>query len=605
MDRLSEEVRRLVVEAAFEAVVVLDGPTIVWCNQAMAELVGVPREDLIGRSGLDFATDDDRDRVVEAIQQARAEPYQITVVRADGARRRVEVRGRTTHVQGKPLRVTALRDRTTEVAAEEALRRSEARYRRLFEVAADGIMVMGLDGRPREVNDRFCALVGRPRESILGHAPDLVVADLDENPMRLDRLGQEGPYVISRRLRHGDGHEIVVEVAVASFGDEEAVAVFRDVTDRERAAAEKAQLRDRLQAAKRLEALSRLAGGVAHDFNNLLTVIVAATDAIRAGEVDEVGAIVEATERAAEVTAQLLDFSQHGPRRAKAFDLGDHLRGLVPLLQRLLGATELRVDIAPEPLPAHADSAQWTQVVMNLVLNAGDVTPLDQPIDVRLTREATPRGALLVLEVEDRGPGIPPEIRDRIFEPFFTTKRVGEGTGLGLSTVHGVVSMVGGHIQVESSSAGTCFRVSIPAREAAAPPAPWRSPGPRTLRVLLVEDDEPVRRSLARILVRAGHAVVEAGDLAGGRAALATAGVFDVILSDVVMPNGSGVGILADAGDVPVILMSGFPREDLVGAPPSVRFLAKPFGSAELLAALELVADQKGMSSPGKGTSSP
>ena len=346
---------------------------------------------------------------------------------------------------------------------------------------------------------------------------------------------------------------------------------------RQRAAQTLRRKEDLLRQAQRMEAVGELAGGIAHDFNNLLTVISGYAAGLRVssrlGEEERlhVEQIARAGERAAGLTSRLLAFGRRQRREPRNLDLGARIATLEPMLQRTLGPSIQLVIERQANLPAvHADPAQLDQVVLNLVLNARDAVGEHGSITLATKRVRSHRERAVCLEVSDDGCGIAPEHRDRIFEPFFTTKAVGQGTGLGLAMVHGIVHQSGGSIEVESEvGVGTVFRVILPVAEGmvADPitplPTPARLASELSGRILLVEDEQQVRDLAVYALRAAGFAVFPAAD---GEQGLALAQDdlrgFDAIVTDVVMPRLSGPEMVAQLPpryrDVPVLYISGY-----------------------------------------------
>ncbi len=375
---------------------------------------------------------------------------------------------------------------------------------------------------------------------------------------------------------------------------------------------ERRQAEDQLRQAQRIEAIGRLAGGVAHDFNNLLTVIAGYTDILSetTGHSDEMAAHVEqirrATERATTLTQQLLAFSRKQVLQPRVVDLNEVVRGLEPMLRRLIGEDiDLLVQLDAQPLAVVVDPGQMEQVIMNLATNARDAMPrggqvLMETRHVTLDAEhigdrpgMTP-GVYVQLAVTDSGDGMTDETRARVFEPFFTTKGPGEGTGLGLSTAYGIVKQSGGWIWVYSEAQGTTFKIYLPSTSApiaAAPPAPAAKRRPvATETVLLVEDQVDVRALAARILRRDGYVVIDA---ASGAEAIARAaahhGPIDVLLTDVVMPGVSGREVAerlaAARPGLRVLFMSGYTDNVIAQRgvlDPGTAFLAKPFTADQL-----------------------
>ncbi len=360
-------------------------------------------------------------------------------------------------------------------------------------------------------------------------------------------------------------------------------------------------LEEQLRQAHKMEAVGRLAGGIAHDFNNLLTGILAPAElALAQLPADsparpELQEIVQAATRAAALTRQLLTFSRRQVPRPATLDLNEVVRGAELMLRRTIGEhIHLQLQLAPAPLPAFADRSQLEQVLLNLVVNAREAMPEGGELLI----ETAPSGSDVALSVTDTGAGMDPETLSRIFEPFFTTRGVGRGTGLGLSTVYGIVTQFGGHVSVHSAPGrGSTFRVALPRH--LAPPGPSDAEAPASLgelarggsgTVLLVEDEAAVRQPLSRMLERLGYAVVTATD---GPAALA---LFesdprrvDVVVSDVVMPRMGGRALLerlrALRPGLPAVLISGY-DESVAGVTETpdelTAFLNKPFTAAEL-----------------------
>jgi CheY-like chemotaxis protein/two-component sensor histidine kinase len=355
-----------------------------------------------------------------------------------------------------------------------------------------------------------------------------------------------------------------------------------------------------------MEAIGRLAGGVAHDFNNLLTAINGHArlllEDLPAGSqlANDARQILSAGDRAIGLTRQLLAFSRKQVMEQRAVDLRRLAGDMEQMLRRLIPAPiELVLEAEDQPVIARADPSQLGQVLMNLVVNAVDAIEVTGRITLRVGHASmTPElaaeipwtvrtGRYAQLTVQDTGSGIPDHVMDQIFEPFFTTKSEGRGTGLGLSTVYGIVKQSGGHVLVDSEpGVGTTFRVLLPVA-ADVPEEPVEeqelSRMPRGATILLVEDDVAVRTLATRVLERLGCRVLTATN---GREALEIADAnpdIDLVLSDVVMPEMSG-GELVDRlraahPDMKVVLTSGYSEADLQGEvrQRGAAFLAKPF----------------------------
>jgi two-component system cell cycle sensor histidine kinase/response regulator CckA len=402
------------------------------------------------------------------------------------------------------------------------------------------------------------------------------------------------------------------------------VGVSFDTSDRR-------ALEEQLRQSQKLEAVGKLAGGVAHDFNNLLTVIRGSNEFVREmlppdaeihAEVDEIAA---ATERAAALTRQLLAFSRKQMLTLQVLDVNAVVVVVERMLTRLIGEDiALRTVLDPALGTVLADRGQIEQVLMNLAVNARDAMPLGGTLtittaNVQLEEDASTLGvdvrpgAYVMLAVRDTGHGMDPATLEHAFEPFFTTKGVGHGTGLGLSTVYGIVRQSGGSIRAFSEpGAGAEFKIYLPQREqrVAAATAAARRDVRGTERVLLVEDEEPVRRVARRVLEKLGYSVVEAPDGPTAVALFREHGdTIDLVVSDTVMPEMDGRALVEALRrlrrDVPALYMSGYTDDEIVrrGVDPSSAFLQKPFTAQSLGAAVRDTLDRavSGRAVSGRG----
>jgi CheY-like chemotaxis protein len=385
--------------------------------------------------------------------------------------------------------------------------------------------------------------------------------------------------------------------------------VWKVTTEAPRAAAQ-ADLEQQIRQGQRLEAVGQLAGGVAHDFNNLLTVIggnielalAEVDDPVVKGDLQEV---LRSAERATELVRQLLEFSRVDSVEARVVGLNEAVARVRRLLARLLPENiEIRTELAEEQPSILADPGQLEQVLLNLVVNARDAMPAGGVVSICTHADAE----IVTLEVSDTGAGMDDFTRERIFNPFFTTKAPGEGTGLGLSTVHGIVNSAGGEIGVESKlGAGTIFTVTFPRisdTTAECAPAPRGFVHGAGQRILLVEDEEMVRAVTAEMLSRAGYTVVTATD---GEDALRVVEEeeqpFDLLFTDLMMPRMTGTELAAQlrarGQDLPVVYSSGYTKNMLVDGEPDDRtvVLSKPFSSEALSSAVhELLSGAVGTS---------
>ena len=380
------------------------------------------------------------------------------------------------------------------------------------------------------------------------------------------------------------------------------VVLTDEISERARVEQALRESQAQLRQSQKLEAIGTLAGGIAHDFNNLITVITGYTQLalMRADpttpEAADLRQVVEASDRAATLTHQLLAFSRKQVLQPTVLDLAEVSRGIAPMLQRIIGEhIELRLESSGPLARVRADRGQLEQVLLNLAVNARDAMPEGGLLTIATSNVGDAPGApsrAVSLVVTDTGIGMPDEIRERIFEPFFTTKEPGKGTGLGLSTVYGIINQSGGTIAVESAPRrGTSFRIALPAAEtmgdgAARVPDDGELPsGFET--VLIVEDAEDVRILARRTLEERGYTVLVARN-ADEAMEIASARKIDVLLTDIVMPQTSGPQLVAryqSLHNAPlVVYMSGYADEALsqYELDPNVVFLRKPFSPASL-----------------------
>jgi two-component system cell cycle sensor histidine kinase/response regulator CckA len=405
------------------------------------------------------------------------------------------------------------------------------------------------------------------------------------------------------RMRAADGTWMEVETtATGQLDDPDVQGIVlnsRDVTERKR-------LETQLRQSQRLESVGQLAGGIAHDFNNFLSVIRGyarfLTEAMDEDEPLRSDAleIERAAERASRLTSQLLVFSRNEVVQRRVMDLADVLGGLTTLLARTVGEdVSFQTDVERPLRRVQADPTQMEQVIVNLVVNARDAMPSGGELRIELGNapEALDGAHAVRLMVCDTGDGMAPHVVERAFEPFYTTKPKGAGTGLGLATVYGIVTQTGGTVEIQSApGSGTTIEVLLPATDAELPAMPASDNGADGATggetILVVEDEEAVRRLTSRILTREGYNVLEAPD---GPRAIDTwdehPGAIDLLLTDVVMPGMSGKE-LADRLGIEPVFMSGY-TDDVISrhGMDGVRLVQKPFDAQTLLGAIRSALD--------------
>jgi len=510
-----------------------------------------------------------------------------------------------------------LMDVTERYKAAAQLEESEQRYRSLFDHHPDAVFSLGLDGEFLSAN-RMCGVIAgyEPAELIGKSFAPLILDEHFELVQQRFRAAVAGtPQSYQAAIVNKDGHRVDLDVAnIPILIGGKVVGIFgvaKDVTARN---ALEAQLRQ----SQKMETVGQLAGGVAHDFNNILAAISGFAELLRDDlEPDDprradTEEIIKGTRRGSELTRQLLAFSRKQVLQPVTVDLNLVVEETAAMLRPLLGATLHLVTLhAPLPAPVFADRTQLEQVLVNLALNARDAMPdggtLTIEVGVRPALHGTMSSpAMVVLEVTDTGLGMTPEVAARIFEPFFTTKPLGQGTGLGLATVHGIVQQSGGTVRVRTApGAGTTFTVSLPLADpvSVAPNAVGAAVAQQAVgTVLLVEDEEAVRTIAQRILQRAGYRVLVARHGADALRMLAESPeTVDVLLSDVAMPEMGGVELARLAAErspgIRIVLMSGYANADVgtIGNGGVVhRFLAKPFTVPALLETLREVVEDAG-----------
>ena len=507
-------------------------------------------------------------------------------------------------------------DITERRKAEEALRRSEESSRALVQHATYGIYRSSPEGRFLAVNPALVKLLGYPSEDAL-LAVDMardVYADPAERPQVIARFDHsDAVQGVDVTWKRWDGRKILVRLSGRAVRRRDGSidcfeTLAEDVTERR-------ALEEQLRQSQKMEAIGQLTGGIAHDFNNLLTIILANAELIaRALPTDRSDAqadlrdVISAALRGRVMVKELLGFARRSSLNLTAVDLCGVLADLSGMLRRILPADVEIVTAGDEGLPeVRADLHATEQILFNLVTNARDAMPNGGVLRietrrVHLTDEqrasggATHDGDFVCLAVEDTGVGMDEQTRQRIFEPFFTTKPVGRGTGLGLATVYGLVRQHGGSIEVDSEPGkGTRVRVYFPAAEVAATPL-QRTSGPQQARggsetILLVEDDDQLRRATKRVLEDAGYQVLTAADGQEALDVLRQQGEgIRLVVSDLVMPRLGGRALHDQARRegraMPFLFASGYSDGDRSGrAPldPSLPFLFKPWTPNDLL----------------------
>lgn len=634
--RQSEERHRAILTTAMDGFCRLDlQGRLLEVNEAYCRMSGYRAEELLAMRITDLEALETASDTADRIEKIRAQGedrFESQHRRKDGTILELEASVKYEPTDGGSLFVF-VRDITAHKKAEEALRTSERRLREAQAVGHTGYL--DWDVRTNEIvwSDETCRIYGfEPGEytPTLESTAGLVPPEDREFVGRqlADALAGNSDYDVEHRVVRPDGQIIHVhargKVTRATDGTPlRMMGTVVDITERKQSEEEKERLQLQLAQAQKMECIGRLAGGVAHDFNNLLTVIngyaaflsdhLADRDPLRryAFEIGEAG------QRAATLTSQLLAFSRKQAIAPKPINLNAVIADAERMLHRLIGEdVELVSSLAPHLGPVMADPDQIHQVILNLAVNARDAMPNGGKFQITTAEieldetaaanhaDAAP-GRHVLMTVTDDGTGMTEEVRRKIFEPFFTTKEQGRGTGLGLATVYGIVRQNGGWIDVHSEiGRGSTFRIYLPridtgsvAADEAKPVAATPSRGAET--VLIVEDQQAVRRLARMILEAHGYHVLEAADGAEAQAvAGGHTGEIELLLTDVVMPGMDGF-LLSDhlrdlRPNLRVLLMSGY-AEDVItkrsGLGRGCAYIQKPFGPSELAAKVRFILD--------------
>ncbi|MGH9942239.1 MAG: PAS domain-containing hybrid sensor histidine kinase/response regulator [Pyrinomonadaceae bacterium] len=526
-------------------------------------------------------------------------------------------------IEGRAVgRVWSFRDVSEQRRAEESLRRSEERYRALAETATDAIITINAAGQIAYVNEAARRVFGYEAEEMVGQrlhlllpeyirkAYDSALGDLDEVKRRF------GPWAVTELPGlTRSGREIPLEISFSEFskdGERFVTAIMRDISERKETEERLRQMNLQLLLSQKLEAVGTLTGGIAHEFRNILTAITMHTGFLRkkAGDNENlqrhVRGIAEAGQRARTITDQLLAFSRKEMRNPSVLDLNKEIRGVVRTVQPELPGVRVELDLQSDLSRVLMDRSQLGQLLLNLIVNAREAMPqsgtlIIQTDEIYVDEESAQRrgivrpGYYVRVRLTDTGVGMDDETQKRIFEPFFTTKDVGQGTGLGLSMVYGIIKVSKGYVLVESTpGVGTTFEIFLPqvgasdtvakgAREQqrSSPTAESIPFGHAT--VLLVEDEQALRELIAEELHEAGYRVLNARHGEEGlQIAESYLGPIDLMISDLKMPEMGGEELAerlcAARPETKVLFISGFPQESFRGGSGKlVHFLQKPF----------------------------
>jgi len=631
--RESEDRLRAFHEATFEGIVITEESQLIDANTAFTDLFGYELDELIGESVTKLVTPEDRDLVMSNIRSGYDKPYEHLALHKDGSIFNVEVCGKGVRYKGRQCRITAIRDVTERKRAEQAITESEERYRAIFDGAAEGILVMDVETkRFTYANPASCRMLGYSEEELRGiEIADIHPQEVSDHVFSEFKAQEPGEMSLARDVPflRKDLTVISADVNTARVVIDSRqcnVGFLTDITERK-------EVQDQFIQAQKMEAIGRLAGGIAHDFRNQLTVIQGYAGMLESQSLvteegrEYVREMIEAARRSTELTGQLLAFSRKQMLRPEILDLNVIVDNMAKALPRIIGE-DIRLIVVPgENLGSvRVDQTQLQHAMMNLASNARDAMPTGGELVIQTANTeldeafvkphpGTRPGRYVVLSMSDKGIGMDADLLGRIFDPFFTTKGVGEGTGLGLSMVHGFVRQSGGLVTADSSPGeGTMFNIYLPRVDAEATPGvdtETRGELPRgTETVLLAEDEDAVRNIVTRVLRKNGYTVMETGNPAE---ALSLGERFDdaidLLVTDVVMPGMDGVQLAERLKnirpDLKVIFISGhadklLAQHGMGGKLTDV--ILKPFSGAELCTKVRQVLDADQESARAKPT---
>ena len=641
IERVRRDHERLaaIVEESHDGILVTDAELrIAYVNSAFAGDLGREPSDVVGLGALELADGVLSAASITAIGEVvrSGKPWlgEVDWRRTDGTVGQVDLRitprlAADGTVEGH---VVVARDVTERKLIQNALDLSELKYSAAFHTSPDAVNLNRLsDGLYLDISDGFTSTTGFTRDDVAGKtsAEIAIWADRETRNQLVAGLGADGVvHNLEMRFRRKDGSlgDALMSARVIEVDGEPCIlSITRDITDRteaeKRFRAERRMLEEQLAQAQKMEAIGRLAGGVAHDFNNLLTAIRGFAELHLADHApDDPGRadvleIQRAAERATQLTMGLLAFSRRAEAHPVLLDIAGLAHDRMALLRRLVGedvVVQLHAD--PKVSLVFADPVQIEQVLLNLAANARDAMPTGGSLGIEVkdvllgdafvsAHPGSATGRHVLLGVSDTGIGMDAATQEHIFEPFFTTKPLGEGTGLGLASVYGIVKQAGGYIDLESRpGGGSVFRGYLPATEGAAPRAEATHPADSARRgghetVLLVEDEPAVRLFAQRVLQERGYRVFAFGDPSLALDfAIRDPTSYDALVTDVIMPTISGSKLAERIAlvrpELPVLFMSGYEAGALPDGAP--RPLAKPFSAQDLADAVAALFGRTG-----------
>jgi len=630
----SEARFRALHNASFGGIAIHDNGMILETNQGLSDMSGFSYDELIGMNGLLLVSDNCRDMVVSNIMSGYGKRYRAEGQRKDGSLYPLEIQGKQIPYHGKEVRVTEFRDITESIKTETELKKRDQQFRDIatnvpgviYQFYAKSDKEYGLHYVSQKVSEIFG--IDNEADTFFERFIERVSPEETEYFMKsIDKAVKEkSQWEYVGRFVRPDGVLIWfkgIATPAPDSSDDETIfnGLLFDLTSEKEAISQRERLEEQLRQAQKMEAIGRLAGGIAHDFNNLLTAIIGNADLALLSITEEdlvwdnIKDISSTAERAAELTRQLLAFSRKQIIKPIIVNVSSVLSDIESMLRRVIGEDiNLNFSIAENLHSIKADPTQIEQLIVNLSVNARDAMPKGGQLtvatkNIHLDSSGSkifidaPEGDYIELTISDSGTGIPIEIQDRVFEPFFTTK--GDlGTGLGLATVYGVVKQNKGYIVIESSKGkGTTFKILLPSlidepeSNKCYENGSDESQDNSNELILIVEDEEFVRKMAVKSLQKYGFSVIESSC---GKEAIEICNKskenIDLVLSDVVMPDMNGPDIIPHIKkcypDIKVLFMSGYTEDSIVDQSildPNINFIAKPFRPLELVQKIKVV----------------
>ena len=617
----SEEKYSKIFNSEIDAISIFAAETreIIDCNEAFLKLYGYSRAEVLQLKADDISAEPERtaSSIKNSAMKGDTRIRRRRHKKKDGTQIIVDIAAGPFMLRGRKVMFARLHDITKHVRDEEALHESEERFRIAFLTSPDAININQMDGTFVEINEGFSELTGYTRADVIGRSTiDINIwENLEDRNFFVNGLQKNGRVEnLEAQFRTKDGSirtGLVSASIINLHGEPHSLSMIRDISARKKIEREKEKLEAQLRQVYKMEAIGTMAGGIAHDFNNILTVILGNADLARYVTKDDgpakvyIDRILEASDRAKEMVRQILAFSRKAKHDLVPIKPNMVFTETLTLLRSTIPSTvEIRQNFSPECRIIKADPTQLNQIMMNLSTNAVFAMNENGLLDVSLQevelseeeikyKKHLKPGPYAMLTVTDTGAGMSSEVMERIFDPFFTTKKIGEGTGMGLSVVHGIVESHGGMISAESTPGkGTTFRLYFPIIDETAEQVNKTSPVhyKGNERILLIDDEESLVEIGAELLGLLGYRVTaKTNSLDAFETFKTNPDNFDLVITDQTMPNMSGTELAAELlkmrSDIPIILCTGYSSkisEEMVKETGIADYFMKPFDTEQL-----------------------